>query len=118
MKDKAILIEMLFEKIESYIKTTLELYRLKAIDKVTDIFATLASSMILGLIVALSFILLSVGLALFLGELLGKSYYGFFAIGGLYAAIGIVVGINRREWLEVKLNNFLINQIFKKKDHV
>ena len=118
MKDKAILIEMLFEKVESYTKTTIELYRLKAIDKVTDVFATIASGLIIAVIIALFFILLSIGLALYLGELLGKSYYGFFALGGLYALIAIVMTMNRRAWIEIKLNDFLINQIFKEKDNV
>lgn len=118
MKDKALLIEMLFEKIESYIKTTLELYRLKAIDKITDVFATIASSLIIAVIVGLFFILISIGLALYLGELLGKNYYGFFILGGLYGLIAILFTINRRAWLEVKLNDYIINQIFKEKDDV
>lgn len=118
MKDKAILVEMLFEKVESYIKTTLELYRLKAIDKVTDVLATIASSLIIAVIFALFFILVSVGLALYLGEVLGKSYYGFFALGGFYALIAIIISMNRRAWLEVNLNNYIINQIFKEKDNV
>lgn len=118
MKDKAVLIEMLFGKVESYTKTTIELYRLKAIDKLTDVFATIASGLILAVIIALFFILFSIGLALFLGELLGKSYYGFFALSGLYGLIAIIIAMNRREWLEFKLNDFLINQIFKEKDNV
>ncbi|CAM4096468.1 hypothetical protein FLAN108750_10025 [Flavobacterium antarcticum] len=118
MKDKAILIEMLFEKVESYTKTSLELYRLKAIDKITDVFATIASGMIIALIIALFFILISVGLALYLGEVLGKTYYGFFALGGFYALVAIIIAMNRRAWLESKLNDFIINQTFKKKDNV
>jgi hypothetical protein len=118
MKDKAVLIEMLFEKVESYTKTTLELYRLKAIDKITDVFATIASSLIIAVIVVLSFILISVGLALFLGELLGKSYYGFLLLGGVYGLVAVLVAMNRKDWLEIKLNDYLINQIFKDKDNV
>lgn len=118
MKDKAMLIEVLFEKVESYTKTTIELYRLRAIDKVTDVFATVASALIIAVIVALFFILISIGLALYLGELLGKSYYGFFALGGFYALISLIIAMNRHSWLEIKLNDFLINQIFKEKKNV
>lgn len=118
MKDKAILIEMLFEKVESYTKTTIELYRLKAIDKLTDVFATIASSLIIAVIIALFFVLISVGLALYIGELLGKSYYGFFALGGFYGLIALIMAMNRKNLLEIKLNDFLINQIFKEKDNV
>ena len=64
------------------------------------------------------FILFSVGLALYLGELLGKGYYGFFALSGFYGLIAIIMAMNRREWLEIKLNDFLISQIFKEKDNV
>lgn len=117
MKDRAVLIERLFEKVESYVKTTLELYRLKAIDKITDVFATIACSMIIGVIIALCFILLSLGLALYLGELLGKSYYGFFALGGFYGLVAIIMAMNRKEWIEININNFLIKQIFKEKDN-
>lgn len=118
MKDKAILVEVLFEKVESYVKTTLELYRLKAIDKATDVFSTIASSLIVAVIIVLFFVLISIGLALYLGELLGKSYYGFFALGGIYAIFALLMAMNRRKWLEVKLNDFLINEIFKEKDNV
>lgn len=118
MKDKVVLIEVLFDKVESYTKTTLELYRLRAIDKITDVFATIASSLIIAVIIALFFILISIGLALYLGELLGKSYYGFFALSGFYALIALIIAMNRRAWLEIKLNDFLINQIFKDKDNV
>ncbi|WP_432670935.1 hypothetical protein [Flavobacterium sp. SM2513] len=118
MKDKAILIEMLFEKVESYIKTTIELYRLKTIDKVTDVFASVVSQLIIAVIFALFFVLFSIGLSLYLGELLGKNYYGFFALAGFYALVAIFMTINRRKLLEIKLNNYIINQIFKKKDDV
>ncbi len=118
MKDKAVLLEVLIEKVESYIKTTLELYRLKAIDKITDVFATIASSLVIAFIITLFFILVSIGLSLYLGELLGKSYYGFFVLGGFYGVVTIVICLNRRKWLEAKMNDFLINKIFKKKDNV
>lgn len=118
MKDKAMIVEQLFGKVESYVKTTLELYRLKAIDKITDVFATIASSIIIGVIIALCFILLSVGLALYLGSILGKNYYGFFALAGVYGVIAVLMVVNKRKWIEIHLNNFLIKQIFKEKKNV
>lgn len=115
MKDKVILIEMLYEKLEQYSKTTIELYRLKAIDKITDVFATLVSSMIVGIFITLFFILFSFGVSYYLGEILGEIYYGFFALSGLYAIIAIVLVVMKKKWLEDNLNDYLINQIFKEK---
>lgn len=115
MKDKVILIEMLYEKAEQYAKTTLELYKLKTIDKVTDVFASIASGFAIAAVIALFFVLITVGLALYLGELLGKTYYGFFALALFYLLLALVLMSKRKQWLEDNLNNYIINQIFKEK---
>lgn len=115
MKDKVVLVEMLFDKIEKLSKTSFELYKLKAIDKVTDVFSSIASGIVIIVFIALFFILLTLGLALQLGELLGKSYYGFYAIAGLYALIAVLLLIFRKNVLEEGFNNYIINQIFKDK---
>jgi hypothetical protein len=115
MKNKVILIEMLIDKIEQYGKTGVELYKLKAIDKSTDVFASLASRIVVAVIIALFFLLLTIGIALYLGDILGKSYYGFFAVSGFYAFIAIVFLIVRKPYLESSFNNYIINQIFKDK---
>ncbi len=115
MKDKVILIEMLIEKIEQYCKTTVELYTLKAIDKTTDIFASLASRIVIFATIALFFILLTIGAAFYLGEVLGKIYYGFFVVAGFYGILAIFLFILRKPVLENNFNNFIINQIFKEK---
>jgi len=114
MKDKVILIEMLFDKIEQYGKTSIQLYRLKAIDKVTDVFASIATRIIIAVSIALFFILLTIGLSLFLGELLGKTYYGFFAMAGLYVLLAIVCLVWKK-YLEATFNNYIIKEIFKDK---
>lgn len=114
MKDKVIVIEMLFDKIEQYGKTSIQLYRLKAIDKVTDVFASIATRLVIAVSIALFFILLTVGLSLYLGELLGKTYYGFFAMAGLYILITIIC-LLWKKYIEASFNNYIINQIFKDK---
>lgn len=116
MKNKVILIEMLFEKIEEYGRTSIELYKLKTIDKVTDVFASLASRIVIAIIIALFLLFLSIGIAKYLGEILGKEYYGFFAVTGFYALIAIIL-LSRRASLENTFNDYIINQIFKEKSN-
>lgn len=115
MKDKVILIEMLVDKIEQYGKTSVELYKLKAIDKSTDVFASLASRIVIVIIIALFFLLFTIGIALYLGHILGKLYYGFFVVAGFYALVAIVLFIIRKPYLEKTFNDYIINQIFKEK---
>lgn len=115
MKDKAIIVEMLVEKIEEYAKTSVELYKLKAIDKGTDVFTSFISRVVIISIIALFFLLITIGLSLYLGDVLGKTYYGFFAVAGIYIGIGIILLIFRKSWLENPLNDYIVRQIFKEK---
>lgn len=114
MKNKVILVEMLFEKLEQYGKTNMELYRLQAIDKSTDIFASITTRIVLVLIIALFFLLLTLGLCFYVGDLLGAVYYGFFVMSGFYLVVFLIFLLIRNK-VEDSFNDYLVNQIFKEK---
>lgn len=117
MKEKVSMLKDLMDRAETFAKTNLQLYRLKAIDKVTDVFSSVAAGVVILIIVTFLMIILSIGTSLWLGELLGKLYYGFFAVAGFYAVLAILCVLLRRQLLEVFFNNYIVNQIFKEKDH-
>ncbi|WP_435353123.1 hypothetical protein [Emticicia sp. SJ17W-69] len=106
-------IEMLFEKAEEYTKTTLELMKLKAIDKSADVASSFMMQLTLFMFVAMFFIIINIGLALWVGEMLGKSYYGFFVIGGFYALLVLLLRPYLHQWVKVPVNNFIISQMLK-----
>ena len=83
MNDNQTPIEALFEKAEDYSKTTLELFKLNAIDKTAEIVSSLAVRLAILLAVVLFVLVLNIGVALWIGELLGKTYYGFFVVAGI-----------------------------------
>jgi hypothetical protein len=116
MKDKVILVEMLLEKLEEFGKTNYELYKLRAIDKSTDIVAAVATKLVVFTIITLFFLLATIGLSLYLGEVLGKMYFGFFAVAGIYVVIFLIF-IAVKKPLEEFFNNYLIRQIFKQKNN-
>lgn len=103
----------IYEKAEQYVKTTIELYRLKAVHTVSDVIATLATSFIIWVIIFLFLLFLSIGTAFYLGELLGKWHYGFFIVAGIYALIGLVIYLIRVKCLTNKIGDFIIRQILK-----
>jgi hypothetical protein len=115
MKDKVIIVEMLVEKVEQYVKTSAELYKFKAIDKGTDVMTSILSRIVIIAIIALFFLLITLGLCYYLAEVLGKVYYGFFALAGIYIVIGGILFIFRRSWIEIPLKDFIVRQIFKEK---
>jgi hypothetical protein len=115
MYSKATHMEMLFEKAQEYGKTTIELFKLNAVDKSADVVSSLVSRLAILMVVALLIIILSIGLALWTGELLGKTYYGFFVVGGLYTVLAILLHIFRHPWLKKPVSNSIIGQMLKEK---
>lgn len=113
MDDQSSLIESLIEKGEQYGKTTLELLKLKTLDKSADMVSNLVSWLIVVIFAVLFFLILNIGLALWIGELLGKSYYGFFVVSGFYALLTLVFGIFRKQLIKRPVNNSIITQVLE-----
>ena len=113
MDEQSGLIETLIEKGEQYGKTTIELLKLKTLDKSADVVSNMVSWMIVLIFAVLFFLILNIGVALWLGELLGKSYYGFFVVSGFYALLAIVFTLFRKQWIKKPLNNSIITQVLE-----
>jgi hypothetical protein len=82
MEDKINFIEPLFEKAEEYGKTSCELFKLKALDKTTQVISTFVSRGAVVLFLSMFNVIVNIGIALWLGDILGKPYYGFFCVAG------------------------------------
>ncbi|MGV8090296.1 MAG: hypothetical protein AB2L24_00340 [Mangrovibacterium sp.] len=113
MDEREGLIESLIEKGEQYGKTTLELLKLKTLDKSADVASDLVSWLIIVIFATLFFLILNIGIALWIGDLLGKSYYGFFVIAGFYAILTLIFSIFRKQLIKRPLNNSIITQVLK-----
>jgi len=113
MDEQSGLIESLIEKGEQYGKTTLELLKLKTLDKSADVVSNLVSWLIVLIFAVLFFLILNIGVALWLGELLGKAYYGFFVVSGFYALLALIFGIFRKQIVKNPVNNSIITQVLE-----
>jgi hypothetical protein len=113
MDEPSGLIDSLLEKGEQYGKTTIELLKLKTLDKSSDVASNLISWLIVFVFAVLFFLILNIGVALWIGELLGKSYYGFFAVSGFYALLALIFGIFRKQLVKNPLQNSIIEQVLE-----
>lgn len=113
MDEQSEFIESLIEKGEQYGKTTLELLKLKTLDKSADVASNLVSWLIVVIFAVLFFLILNIGVALWIGELLGKSYYGFFAVSGFYALLAILFFLFRKQLIKNPVNNSIITQVLE-----
>ncbi len=115
MEEKATPIEMLFDKMEDYGKTTFKLVRLKTIDASAEVVSSIVSGFVVAVFVALFVFVFSVGASLYIGNILGAVHYGFFSVAGLYMLLGLVVYLNKKAWLIVPVRNLVIKQLLKRK---
>jgi len=106
-------IESLFEKTGDYLETRIELYKLKAVDTSSDLVASLVSKVIVLFIFSIFAIVVNFGIALFLGDLLGKSYYGFFIVAAFYLIIGLIFYSMRRKWFKDPIADGIIKKLLK-----
>jgi len=110
METSKSLVELLFEKIEDYGNTTYELTKLKLIKTTSIAVPSLLSKLIVVLVIYTFILILSIGIALFLGELLGKLYYGFFIIAVFYFVVGVLLYFFLHKWIKKSIGNFIIKQ--------
>ena len=115
MIDNTTPIATLFERAEDYGKTTLKLIELNAIDKSADVISSLVSRLAVIMTVVLSILIINIGLAFWIGKLLGETFYGFFVIGGFYAFIAILLYVFRDQLIKYPVSNSIIKQMLKPK---
>ena len=113
MEDKKILIETLYERASDYGKTSFELIKLQVIDKTSDIVSSIIPQTIVFVLFASFMIFLNLGLAFWLGEILGEFYYGFFTVAAFYVVIAFILYFFMRKWLKRVFYDYFIRQLLK-----
>jgi hypothetical protein len=104
-------IESIFEKTGDYLETKIDLLKLKAVSKSSDITSSFVSRLVIICVFAFVFFILNIGIALWLGNLTGKLYYGFFILAGFYLIVGILLYLFRNRWLKEPVGNMIIKKL-------
>ncbi len=110
MEANDIMLESLYEKTEQFSKTSLELIKLKTVDKSADVISSLAWKLIVTLLIIFLVVNLNIGIALWVGDLLHKTYMGFIILAAFYSLCGIIFYLFRNNWVKKPLRNSVIEQ--------
>lgn len=110
METPADSIESLFERAETYGRTTYELSKLKLLETTNIVVTSLIARLSTILMVAMFSFVLSIAVALWLGDLLGKAYYGFFIVAGFYLLAGIILHFFLHRWVKTPISELIIKQ--------
>jgi hypothetical protein len=113
MEDNSKLIEPLFEKAVDYGKASYELLKLKTVDKTSEVVASLIPLLFVLIFMALFLMFISLGLAFLLGDILGKTWYGFFLVGSFYALFAVIIYFWLDKWLKKLLTDYIIKLALK-----
>ena len=101
----------LLENANDYLETNVELIKLRAIDRTSDISSSFVSKMTILVFILHGVFILNMGLAFWIGELLGKIYLGFFIVAGFYTLIALILHLFRDSWLKEPLNSMIIKKL-------
>ncbi len=111
MEERPSWLEILLDKGIEFIKTGIELLKLKAIDRISEAVSSVAAWIIAGVILFSGLIIGSVGVAFWLGELLGKTWYGFFIVAGVYFISGLITLAVFKKRIKLRVSKWLNNKV-------
>ncbi len=111
MENQSTTMESLFERLKNYVENRIELLKLKAIDKSSSFASALITYVVVAVFFVLFFMFFNIGLALLIGDLLGRAYWGFFIIAALYVVVGIVLIKFKDKWVRTPLINMLVKAL-------
>jgi hypothetical protein len=104
-------VEMLIEKAVDYGKTGFELAKLRSIEKLTNVFSSLIPLSVVVILIASFMLFLNLGLAFWIGDILGKAFYGLLIVAGFYGICGIVLHFFLHKWIKRVISNYFIKAI-------
>lgn len=113
MENSLTAIERLIQKLEIYIKSTIELLKYQAVQKTVTFFSYIAVRFVILLAVIFSLLFFNIGLAFWIGKMLGEIYLGFAAVALAYLCIAVFIFIFRERLISIPVSNFLIKKFRK-----
>jgi len=116
MEEKKTPVEVLLDRGQSYLKTSVQLFKFKTTDKVAEVLSNLTSGLIILILITLLFVNLNIGIALLIGDLLGKIWLGFLILSGFYGLAGILIYIFRNSWIKKPISNSVIKLLLKEEE--
>jgi hypothetical protein len=105
--------ELLVDKTTLYVRTSYNLFRLKAILKASEIVSSIVIITISSILLLAIMVFLSIALSQYIGNLLGETYYGYLVVSGGYIVILMLLKIFFYRIIKRKIQNNIIKKMLK-----
>ena len=101
-------LEALGEEAMNLAETNFHLWKLKAVDKTASIAANGTWSILFFFLLMLFVLMVSIGTALWMGEKMGKAYYGFFIVSLFYVLLALLLYAFKKPMVKTPIVNYII----------
>jgi hypothetical protein len=108
--------EDLIDKVGDYANTSLDLIKLKLIQKFSEVIAGLTSRLLFVLFLILFSLFINIGLALFIGKILHETYLGFLVVSFFYLLLAVMIHYFKQPLIHKPMGNAIIEQMLDKLD--
>jgi hypothetical protein len=111
MKNSTNSLNILLEKTGDYLETRMELLRLQAVSTTSDVTSSLLASFLILFFASITFLLLNIGVAMWIGDVTGKMHYGFFIVSGFYILLLLLFITLRKKLIKKPLHDMLVKKM-------
>lgn len=107
--------EIITDQVKAYISTNIELLKLEAADRISDLISGLISNLLIASIGFLCLFFISLWAGFYISSLASDTYTGFAVVAGVYLIPGLILYVGRKRLLKEAIRNNIISNIFKDK---
>ena len=105
-------VEELLHQLKEYVSLRIHIAQLKFSSKSSLIASSLLTYMLVFMVVFFFVLVLTIGISLWIGNLLGEWYLGFMIMAGFYLLLGCILYAFRNQWVKQPLNNLIVKEMF------
>jgi ABC-type multidrug transport system fused ATPase/permease subunit len=113
IEERKELIQELFEKTESYIKTNVNLFKLNAINKVASAASSVMANLAVIILSVFFLVMLSIAVSIWIGIALGQMHVGFFIVAGFYGLLTILFLMFGKKMIKKTIGGAIISDLIK-----
>jgi protein-S-isoprenylcysteine O-methyltransferase Ste14 len=116
MEKTFVQIEDITENLKAYLHTKVELAKLNAAEKGSNVIANIIAGIIVMLIFFLCFVFAGIAFSLYINQFMNSNWIGFLIIASVYLLIGLLVWVARTKLLRMPIMNSIIQLLLKNSD--
>jgi hypothetical protein len=101
----------LIDKVNNYLHTSLDLIKLRVIQKLAEVVSGLIARLLIFLLLIMFSLFVNVGIALFIGKLLNGYFWGFIIMSLFYLLIAVILYQFRHRLIHKTIGSSIIEQL-------